>query len=56
VSDQAEIATRAEVLGMLTRKAREGSTAAAIALEEALRVDPPPADLDEELNRLLRGD
>jgi hypothetical protein len=41
---------------MLTKKAREGSTRAAIALEEALRVDPPGADLDDELERILRGD
>jgi hypothetical protein len=32
---QREIATRAEILEMLTEKAREGSTSAMIALEEA---------------------
>jgi hypothetical protein len=55
VSDQPEIATRAEVLEMLTKQAREGSIDAAIALEEALRVESPD-DLDDELERILRGD
>jgi hypothetical protein len=55
MSDQHEIATRTEVLEMLTEKAREGSIEAAIALEEALRVEPPD-DLDDELERLLEGD
>jgi hypothetical protein len=56
MSDQPEIAIRTEVLEMLTEKAREGDVDAAIALEEALRVDPPGADLDDELERLLEGD
>jgi hypothetical protein len=56
MSDQPEIATRAEVLEMLTKKAREGDVDAAIALEEALRVDPPEIDLDDEFERILRGD
>jgi hypothetical protein len=55
MSDQPEIATRTEVLEMLTEKAREGSIDAVIALEEALRVEPPDA-LDDELERMLRGD
>jgi hypothetical protein len=55
VGDQPEIATRGEVLKMLTQMAREGSTSAMIALEEALRVEPPD-ELDDELERILRGD
>jgi hypothetical protein len=55
MSDQPEIATRAEVLAMLTKEAREGSIEAAIALEEALRVESPD-DLDDGLERLLEGD
>jgi hypothetical protein len=49
MSDQPEIATRLE---LLTREARQGSTEAAIALEEALRVEPPD-ELDAELERIL---
>lgn len=56
MTDPPAIASRGEVLEMLTRKAREGSIEAAIALEEALRAERPPADLDDELERLLDGD
>ena len=56
MNDRPEIATRVEVLELLSARAREGSTAAAAALEEALRVGPPPADLDDELEQLLEGD
>jgi hypothetical protein len=56
VGDQPEIATRGEALELLTKKAREGSTRAAIALEEALRDAPPGDELDDELERILRGD
>jgi hypothetical protein len=55
MSDQPKIATRTEVLELLTAKAREGSIDAMIALEEALRVESPD-DLDDELERILRGD
>ena len=49
-----QIADRAEVLAMLTEKAREGSTSAMIALERALRVEQKDRDtLDDELDRLL---
>jgi hypothetical protein len=52
-----EIATRAEVLAILSRLARDGRVAAAIALERALR-DDSGDDLDDEddLERILRGD
>jgi hypothetical protein len=38
VVNQPEIATREEVLALLTAKAREGSISAATALERALRI------------------
>jgi hypothetical protein len=41
------------VLEMLTKKAREGSTRAAAVLEEALRVDPPGVDPDDEFERIM---
>jgi hypothetical protein len=54
--EQPEIASREEVLRMLTEKARKGQTSAMIALERALRTkakeDEDP--LGEELERLLR--
>jgi hypothetical protein len=54
--EQPEIASREEVLRMLTEKARQGQTGAMIALERALRAkakeDQHP--LDRELDRLLR--
>jgi flagellar motor component MotA len=53
---QPEIATQSEVLEMLTEKAREGSTSAMIALERALRLDPEPNFVDDELDRVLDGD
>jgi hypothetical protein len=64
VNDQSqpEIATRGEVLALLTAKAREGSTSAMIALERALRQpsalrnEPWDDDDDDELERLLEGD
>jgi hypothetical protein len=49
-----EIATRSEVLAILSRLARDGRVAAAIALERALRDEP--AEPDDELERILRGD
>ena len=36
-----EVLSREEVLALLSKKAREGSVSAAIALERALRIDPP---------------
>jgi hypothetical protein len=55
--EQPEIASREEVLRMLTEKAREGQTGAMIALERALRTKANKEDqdaLDAELDRLLR--
>ncbi len=49
-----QIADRAEVLQLLTEKAREGSTSAMIALERALRAEQKDRDpLDDELDRIL---
>jgi hypothetical protein len=64
MSDQSqpEIATRSEVLAMLTEKACAGQTGAMIALERALRNrsglrnEPWDDDDDDELERLLKGD
>jgi hypothetical protein len=64
VNDQSQpdIATRGEVLALLTEKAREGSTSAMIALERALRQpsalrnEPWDEGDDDELERLLEGD
>jgi hypothetical protein len=52
---QPQIATRSEVLEMLTEKAREGSTSAMIALERALRVESQDRLDDDELERILHG-
>jgi hypothetical protein len=51
----AEVLSREEVLALLSKKAREGSVSAAIALERALRIDPPHEqdDFDDELGQLL---
>ena len=50
-----KIASRDEVLEMLTEKARQGFTGAMIALERALRVaeQKEREGLDSELNRIL---
>ena len=50
-----EIATRDEVLEMLTEKARQGFTGAMIALERALRAAERKErkELDNELDRIL---
>jgi hypothetical protein len=50
-----EIASRGEVLAMLTEKAREGLTGAIIALERALRAAERKdrEELDNELDRIL---
>jgi hypothetical protein len=51
-----EIATYSEVLGLLSRKAREGSVAAAVALLRALRAQPNVEDeIDDALDRILDG-
>ena len=49
------IASRDEVLAMLTEKAREGQTGAMIALERALRAAERKEreELDNELARIL---
>ena len=51
--DVSEVATHTEALGLLSRLARGGRTAAAIALERALRDHPGGTDFDDELSRLL---
>ena len=48
-----EVATRNEALGILTRLARDGRVAAAIALERALRNEG--AGDGDELDRILEG-
>jgi len=48
-----DVATRNEALSILTRLARDGRVAAAIALERALRDQIEGAD---ELDALLRGE
>ena len=50
-----KIASRDEVLEMLTEKARQGYTGAMIALERALRAAERKErdELDTELNRIL---
>jgi hypothetical protein len=51
--DISEVATHAEALAVLSRLARAGGTAAAIALERALRYRRAGTDFDDELSRLL---
>jgi hypothetical protein len=51
--DVSEVASHQEVLALLSRLARAGGTAAAIALERALRDHPRGNDFDDELSRLL---
>ena len=50
-----DIASRDEVLEMLTEKARQGYTGAMIALERALRAAERKerGELENELNRIL---
>jgi hypothetical protein len=48
-----EIASHEEVLAILSRLALAGGTAAAVALERALRDYPGGTDFDDELSRLL---
>ena len=53
--EKPEIASREEILAMLTEKARKGQTGAMIALERALRVAERKErdQLDNELDRIL---
>jgi hypothetical protein len=57
MSDEDRILSRTEVLGLLSQKAREGSTSAMIALERALRIggedEAPEGDsfIDELIQR-----
>ena len=49
----ANVLTREQVLALLSKKAREGSVSAAIALERALRIDPHEQDdFEDQLDRL----
>ena len=48
-----EVATRSEALGILTRLARDGRVAAAIALERALRNEG--AGAEDALDEILGG-
>jgi hypothetical protein len=50
------ILSREETLQILSEMARKGSVSAAIALERCLWADDGPADVDDELERLLRKD
>jgi hypothetical protein len=50
--DGSEVATHKEALGILTRLARDGKAAAAIALEKAVREQGSPSS---ELEDFLRG-
>ena len=49
------IATRDEVLALLSQEARAGKVQALVALERALRAAPHPS-MDDELERLLGED
>ena len=51
--DVSEVATHTEAMAILSNLARDGRTAAAIALERALREHPGGPDFDDELTRLL---
>jgi hypothetical protein len=51
--DVSEVASHKEALVILSNLARAGGTAAAIALERALRYRRADTDFDDELSRLL---
>jgi hypothetical protein len=57
MSDEDQILSRTEVLGLLSQKAREGSTSAMIALERALRIgeDEAPHDDDDFIGQLIES-
>ena len=53
---EGDVLTHEQVLALLSKKAREGSVSAAIALERALRISRYEwADIDAELDRLIQG-
>jgi hypothetical protein len=54
--DEDQILSRTEVLGLLSQKAREGSTSAMIALERALRIgeDEAPHE-DDFIEQLIQS-
>jgi hypothetical protein len=57
MTDEDQTLTRTEVLGLLSQKAREGSTSAMIALERALRIggeDETPDD-DDFIEQLIQS-
>jgi hypothetical protein len=57
MSDEDQILSRTEVLGLLSQKAREGSTSAMIALERALRIggeDEAP-DEDDFIEQIIQS-
>jgi hypothetical protein len=61
MTDEDQVLSRTEVLGLLSRKAREGSTSAMIALERALRIGgedeaPDENDFIEQLIQSGRRD
>jgi hypothetical protein len=52
-----EVSTHAEVLALLSRKAREGSITAAVALERALRArSNAQEEIGEAIDRILSDD
>jgi hypothetical protein len=54
MSDEDQILSRTEVLGLLSQKAREGSTSSMIALERALRAgEHDEEEVGDELDRIL---
>jgi hypothetical protein len=56
MSDEDQILSRTEVLGLLSQKAREGSTSAMIALERALRArEHDMQNADDEIERIIQG-
>ena len=50
MNDKPEILTREEVLGLLSQKAREGTTSAMIALEGRCDLRPTPASTTTSWN------
>ena len=57
MTDEDQILSRTDVLGLLSQKAREGSTSAMIALERALRIggeDKAP-DEDDFIEQLIQS-
>ena len=56
MSDEDQILSRTEVLGLLSQKARDGSTSAMIALERALRIGEHEAPNGEDfIEQLIQG-